>query len=71
MNAATRDALDAVPIPVDEHGPLRCMVIVRAGAWRTAWGFDGGRRPEPFGPAYAGAREAAGASRRLNERSGA
>lgn len=65
-------ALDALPIPVDVSGCLvRCMVVVRGGEWRTAWGMDGCRRPEPFGPAYASAREAAAAARRLNERSGA
>lgn len=71
MNTATRHALDSVPTPFEDGYPVRCMAVLRAGAWRTAWGFDGCRRPEPFGPAYAGAREAAAASRYLNQRSGA
>lgn len=68
MNATTRADLDAVPIPVDEQGPVRCMAILREGTWRTAWGFDGCRRPEVFGEPYASAKEAAAASRHLNAR---
>jgi len=68
MNTGTRQALDAVPVPVDEQGPVRVMVIVRDGAWRTAWGYDGCRRPEPFGDPYPTARAAADAARHLNER---
>lgn len=71
MNATQRAELDVVPIPVDEQGPVRAMVILRNGEWRTAWGFDGCRRPEVFGPAYARAREATAAARVLNDRGGA
>lgn len=71
MNTATRHALDQVPIPFEDGYPVRCMVIVRNGQWRTAWGFDGCRRPEPFGEAYPSAAEAARAAHRLNERGGA
>lgn len=64
------EALDALPIPVEESGPVRCMVVVRDGEWRTAWGLSGCRRPEVFGPAYVSVRDAIVAAHRLNERSG-
>jgi hypothetical protein len=71
MNTATRDALDAIPIPFEDGYPVRAMAIQRSGAWRTAWGMDGCRRPEPFGEVYPSAAEAARAARHLNERGGA
>lgn len=70
MNATTRHDLDSIPIPVDEYGPIRCMAIGRNGQWRTAWGMSGGRKPEPFGEPYASAKDAARASRYINERGG-
>lgn len=71
MNTATRDALDATPIPVEDDYAVRCMAVQRNGDWRTAWGFAGCRRPELFGPVYPSAAEAARAAHRLNERGGA
>lgn len=63
-------ALDALPIPVEAGIPVRCMVVVRDGEWRTAWGLSGCRRPEVFGPVYVSARDAIAAALWLNERSG-
>lgn len=67
MNATDRAAMAAEPVPVDEQGNVgRACVVKEAGEWRTAWLV--GTHKEPFGPAYDSARQAAAASRWLNER---
>jgi hypothetical protein len=66
MNAIVKAELAALPIPVEDGRHVRCMVIRRDAQWRTAWGMDGCRRPEVFGPAYESSREAIAASRYIN-----
>jgi len=68
MNSAVRTQLDREPIPFDEHGFARAVVVEDASGWRTAWAFDGGRRKEPFGLPYAAARIAADAAGHINQR---
>lgn len=68
MNAAARATLDSTPIPTENGMPVEtCVTTDAAGAWRTAWMHDGGRRKELFGPAYS-LREALESAARLNER---
>jgi hypothetical protein len=69
VNTATREALAAAPVPVDEAGrPGRCGVGKddASGLWYTYWLV--GLVRQRFGKPYASAREAAAASRWLNER---
>lgn len=67
MNGSDRTALASVSVPVDPQGlPALACVIREQGQWRTAWLL--GTRKEPFGEPYPTAREAAAASRFLNER---
>jgi hypothetical protein len=40
--------ISRLPIPVDEHGFVRPMVIGGGGNWQVAWGFDGMTRPTVF-----------------------
>jgi hypothetical protein len=68
MNAVVRASLSMLPVPVEDGRPVQCVVILRNALWRTAWGMDGCRQPEAFGPVYESAREAAKASHYLNER---
>lgn len=42
MNAATRAALDAIAIPVDQHGLVPAMVISAGTGFSAAWAHDGG-----------------------------
>jgi hypothetical protein len=67
MNAVARATLERLPIPVEDGQPVLAMVIRRESEWRTAWGLDGCRRPDVFGPIYASARDAARASRFINK----
>jgi hypothetical protein len=69
MNALDRAALAAEPVPVVEGKPGRCGIGYdhAKGAWFTYWLV--GLTRQRFGKPYATAREAAAASRWLNERS--
>jgi hypothetical protein len=68
VNTATREVLAAEPVPVDERGSAgTACVVYEDGAWRTAWLV--GTRKTTFGPPFDSARQAAAASRWLNERS--
>lgn len=64
MNAAARTALDVAALNAPP-GARACIVRTDAG-WQVAWQM--GTAKEPFGPTYAAPREAAAASRHLNER---
>jgi len=68
MSHATRAGVDLEPIPVDENGMVRAVVTEDTSGWRTSWGFDGGRRKEPFGLPHPTARAAADAAGRINAR---
>ncbi len=63
-----RPELDDIPLPFENGAPLRCMVTGLTGEWRTAWGWDGCRKPEAFGPVYTSPKEATAASRYINSR---
>lgn len=55
------------PIPVENGAFVSvCVTTDTAGDWRTAWGFDGGRRKELFGPPYT-LRQALNEAKRINE----
>ena len=67
MNATDRAALASEPVPVDEQGYTgRACVVKEDGVWRTAWLVS--THKSTFGKPYGSAREAAAASRWLNER---
>jgi len=47
---------------------LQMLLTADASGWRTSWGFDGGRRKEPFGLPHPTARAAADVAGRINAR---